>query len=408
MITGNDFKDFNEQDFINHPLFQDWILYPTEERDRFWQDFFAAHPGKKEAAEKARTLLTAIAFEESWPEDEKIDGSLSNALNIINGNGKKTPVYNIRARVRPIYKWVAAAVVLVLIASGLWMYSRQSSRVGNATAVTTAAQDVAPGGDKAILTLGNGTKVVLDTAGNGAVTRQGNVTVVKLNGQLAYNKQDGAATEVLYNTITTPRGGQYQIVLADGSRVWLNAESSLRFPTAFAGKQRKVELTGEGYFEVAHNEQQPFVVQRGDAEVQVLGTHFNVNGYTDEPSLKVTLLQGRVRVKKNDQLVYLNPGQQAVVQGGQQSIKVDYDVDTEEVTAWKNGLFVFNNTPLETIMKQLERWYDVEVMYQGTVPQDRFNGSISRDNNLSEVLKVLEYSNIKFSVQGKVITVLPQ
>ena len=406
MTTENNFRDFSEQDFINDPLFQDWILSPTEESDHFWQGFLVAHPEKKEATEKARTLLQAIAFKESWPVGERVEGSLAEALNTINEAGKKAPVYQMQARVKPLYKWVAAAI-LVLVAGSLWIYNREPSKVSDDTAITTKPQDIAPGGDKAILTLGNGTKVVLDTADNGAITRQGNVTVIKLNGQLAYNKEGGVATEVLYNTITTPRGGQYQIVLADGSKVWLNAESSLRFPTAFVGKQRKVELTGEGYFEVAHNEQQPFVVQRGDAEVQVLGTHFNVNGYTDEPSLKVTLLQGRVMVKKSDQLVYLNPGQQAVAQDGQQNIKVDYDVDTEEVTAWKNGLFVFNNTPLETIMKQLERWYDVEVVYQGTVPKDRFNGSISRDNNLSEVLKVLEYSNIKFSVQGKVITVLP-
>ena len=408
MTTGNDLNDINEQDFINDPLFQDWILYPTEERDRFWQDFFAAHPGKKEAAEKAGTLLKAIVYKESWPAEERVERSLTEALQSINQPGERGMIYKMPPRTKRSYKWIAAAAVLLLIAGSLWYVVGRDRVEAHSVAVAPGVQqDVAPGGDKAILTLGDGTRVVLDTAGNGALTKQGNVTVIKLNGQLAYNKQETASTEVLYNTITTPRAGQYQLVLADGTKVWLNAESSLRFPTAFVGKERKVALTGEGYFEVAHNEKQPFVVQRGDAEVQVLGTHFNVNGYTDEPSLKITLLEGRVLVKKSQELVYLNPGQQAVVQPGQQEIRVDYDVDTEEVTAWKNGLFVFNNTPLETIMKQLQRWYDVEVVYQGEIPKDRFNGSISRDNNLSEVLKVLEYSNVKFSVQGKTITVLP-
>jgi transmembrane sensor len=409
MTTGNDFKDFSEQDFMNEPSFQDWIIAHDEEKNNFWQGFLSKYPGKKEAVDKARTLLQAIAFKEAWPADEKVERSLTDTLKKIHTSEGKAPVYKIRAKVRPLYKtWWAAAAVLVFIVCGLlFLVTRQPLAMSSQPGLATKVDDIAPGGDKAILTLADGTKVVLDTADNGALTKQGNVTVIKLNGQLAYNKGSAGATEVLYNTISTPRGGQYQLVLADGSKVWLNAESSLRFPTAFVGKQRKVELTGEGYFEVAHNEQQPFIVQRGEAEVQVLGTHFNINGYADEPSLKITLLEGRVMVKKAEKLVYLNPGQQAVTKPSEENIKVDYDVDTEEVVAWKNGLFIFNNTSLETIMKQLERWYDVDVVYQGKVPEDHFNGNISRNNNLSEVLKVLEYSNIKFRVEGKTISVLP-
>jgi transmembrane sensor len=410
MTTGKDYKDFSEQGFISDPYFQNWLISPDEEKNNFWQGFLADYPEKKEAVEKARSLLQSIAFKESWPAEEQVERSLTNALKSINQADKTAPVPEKRAIVRPLYKtWWAAAAVLVFVVFGLWFLVGRDKVEQPSVAATPKVQDIAPGGDKAVLVLADGRKVVLDTAGNGAITKQGGVTVIKLNdGQLSYQPSTSTSTSTsTYNTITTPKGGQYQLVLADGTKVWLNAASSLRFPTAFTAKDRRVELTGEGYFEVAHNQEKPFIVQRGEAEVKVLGTHFNINGYADEPSLKVTLLEGRVMVRKNEKLVYLNPGQQAEVQPAQQSIKVDYEVDTEEVVAWKNGLFIFNNTPLEAIMKQLERWYDVDVIYQGKVPRDRFNGNISRNNNLSEVLKVLEYSDIRFKVEGKNIIVLP-
>jgi len=408
MTSRTRFKDYSEQDFINDKDFQDWVISSDEEKDRFWQEFLARHPEKKETVEKAKMLLRAIAFKETWPADEKVERSLTEALNTINQPCAKASAYRMHRKSGYMYQWMAAAAVLVFIVCGLWfLVGREGDGKPSVAVTPKVKQDIAPGGDKAILTLADGTQVVLDTANNGALTKQGNVTVIKLNGQLAYNKQGGIPTEVLYNTISTPRGGQYQLVLSDGSKVWLNAESSLRFPTAFAGKERRVELTGEGYFEVAHNAEKPFHVKVNDMEVQVLGTHFNINSYSDEEAVKTTLLEGSVKVSKGDKMVLLHPGQQAVVQPEGAEIKVGYDVDTEEVVAWKNGLFVFNNTPLATIMKQLERWYDVEVVYQGKVPQDRFNGSISRNNNLSEVLKVLEYSDIKFRVEGKTITVLP-
>lgn len=308
--------------------------------------------------------------------------------------------------------WWAAAAVLVLAAGAWWFMNRDETKKSS-QAVAAHPHDIAPGGDKALLTLADGTRVILDTANNGAISRQGNVTVIKLNGQLAYNKEGAASKEVLFNTITTPRGGQYQLILADGTKVWLNAASSLRYPTTFAGNERSVELTGEGYFEVVHDAKKPFHVKfytaSGDAgDVQVLGTHFNINSYDDEPNIKTTLLEGRVMVTRQDKQAYLSPGQQAIVRRGEETIRVDNDVNTEEAIAWKNGLFIFNNTPLDAIMRQIGRWYNVDVVYQDKIPQETFNGAITRNTNLSEVLKVLEYTNIRFTVDGNTITVLSQ
>jgi ferric-dicitrate binding protein FerR (iron transport regulator) len=318
---------------------------------------------------------------------------------------KETPVVPMRSRRRVWLTVAAAAIFIILAGSAIWLLNTKKEAPVVASRPSPAV-DIKPGSDKAILTLADGRQVILDNVANGAVADQAGTKVIKIGGLLSYKEVN--ATEVVYNTITVPRKGKYQLILADGSKVWLNAESSLRFPNVFSGNERKVELTGEGYFEVAHNEKQPFIVQRGQAEVKVLGTHFNINGYEDEPSLKVTLLEGRVMVKKKEKLVFLSPGQQALVQPAQDNIRVDYDVDTEEVIAWKNDLFIFNSAPLESIMRQIERWYNVNVVYQGSIPQDRFNGNISRNTNLSEVLKVLEYSNIRFKVEGNTITVLPQ
>jgi ferric-dicitrate binding protein FerR (iron transport regulator) len=405
MAMSMDFKDFSEEDFINEAAFQDWVIAPDEAGDAFWLNFLTTYPEKKQTVENAKAFLKALAFRESWPSAEQVEHSLNRALDQITNEkraGKKEP-----PRVRTLYRtmWAAAAVLLIAVC-GLWFFNRYNKSEGSIDTVLSKKNDIAPGSNKAILTLADGSRVVLDTATNGAITHQGSVTVIKLNGQLSYNKDGVALNEVLFNTITTPRGGQYQLILADGSKVWLNAASSLKFPTAFTGKERKVELTGEGYFEVAHDVSKPFIVSKGETEIKVLGTHFNINAYDDEPSMKVTLLEGRVMVKKNTGLVYLNPGQQAILQPAQENIRISNDVDLDEVVAWKNGLFLFNNTPLENLMRQIERWYDVKVVYEGTKPQDTFGGGVSRNTNLSGVLKVLEYSNIRCKVDGNTITVL--
>lgn len=294
-------------------------------------------------------------------------------------------------------RWVAAVAAVLILVAGIWYLRTQNTQPNTPTTVQT--KDVGPGSNKAILTLANGEKIILDSV-KGQLANQGDVTVINLDGILRYQ---GNEEIISYNTITTPRGGQYQIVLADGSRVWLNAASSLRFPTSFPGSERAVELTGEGYFEVAHNTAKPFRVSVGSMQVQVLGTHFNINSYTDEPSTKTTLLQGKVRVTGNNQTRILEPGKQAVLHGDQLQI---IDADTEAAIAWRKGFFEFNNLELSAIMRQINRWYDVEVVYQGSVTKELFGGRIGRNLKLSEILKLLETQGAKFKFQGKRIIVL--
>src|SRR5579875_3491119 len=301
MTNSKDFKDFSEQDFINHPYFQEWIISPDEEKNGFWRTFLETHPEKSETIEKAKNLLNAVAFKESWPGDGHVERSLNNALDIINAKERKA-IGETPTKVKPLYRtwWMSAAAALILVLCGWWFMANRKTINSPSVAIIPKSDDVAPGGNRAILTLADGKKVILDTANNGAVSKQGNVTVIKLNGQLAYQNSTSQPlnpSTVQYNTITTPKGGQYQLVLSDGSKVWLNAASSLRFPTAFVGKERRVELTGEGYFEVVHNAEKPFIVKvhtpSGDGgDVQDIGTQFNINSYSDEPSVKTTLLEG--------------------------------------------------------------------------------------------------------------------
>jgi ferric-dicitrate binding protein FerR (iron transport regulator) len=299
----------------------------------------------------------------------------------------------------------AAVVLLVLSFAAIRLFSPQRQELAKLPVKSQMINDVLPGGDKAILTLDDGRKIVLDTASNGELMVQGGTILIKEGARVSYDKE-AEADNVYYNTITTPRGGQYRLELADGTKVWLNAASSLRFPSSFLGNDRQVELTGEGYFEVAHDASKPFHVRVNDMDVQVLGTHFNINSYGDEQEIKTTLLEGSVLVTNNTGQASLHPGQQAVVKQGQDNVRVDNNVDVEDVMAWKNGLFAFNNTSLDEIMKQIGRWYNVDVVYESDVPQESFNGTISRNTNLSDVLKVLEYSNVRFRVEGNIITVL--
>lgn len=300
---------------------------------------------------------------------------------------------------------VAAAIIL-FIGAGTYYFVKNNGQKAIAKPNDTVAtmNDVPPGGNKAILTLADNTSIVLDNAQNGTLAKQGAVTVIKLNdGQISY--KGNGNDKLMYNTITTPRGGQYQLILADGSKVWLNAASSLKFPNAFPGSERKVELTGEGYFEVAHDASRPFHVITGKMDVQVLGTHFNVNAYNDENAIRATLLQGSIKVSEGQQSVTIKPGEQAIEQ--QSGLKVIGDVNLEETIAWKNGSFQFNNTDMAMVMRQIGRWYDVDVSYPKGIPADKYWGSILRDQNLSDVLKVLKESGAHFKIEGKKIIVTP-
>lgn len=317
--------------------------------------------------------------------------------------GIRRPVVRLR-----LLRWSAAAAVVLLLGSAAYFLStRQTTEVPVAAVPAPAERfknDVNPGQQGAILTLSNGQTIVLDSAANGALAQEGAAKVIKEGGQIVY-KGAGAASSVVYNTMTTPRGRQYHLMLADGTRVWLNAASSITYPVAFTGSERTVSITGEVYFEVAHRAAMPFTVQKGDVRVQVLGTHFNVNAYEEEPSLDVTLLEGAVRVVKGSHTNNIRPGQQARVQGD--GMKVVSDVDVDEVMAWKNGYFRFGGATIESLMGQLSRWYDVEIEYKKKV-DDRFYAEIPRDTKLSDALKALELTGeVRFGIEGKKIVVMP-
>ena len=319
----------------------------------------------------------------------------------------KTPVINIHKR--QAYKsWAVAAAVLLVISTGAYFFltrDKESQLVETKQLETDKINEIVPGSDKAILTLADGSKIVLDSAAKGAISKQGHVTIINLEGQLAYNLDGVDMKEVMYNTITTPRGGQYQLVLADGTRVWLNSASSLRFPTAFVGNDRIVEIIGEGYFEVAHDAKKPFYVSKNDVQVQVLGTQFNVNAYEDETDIKITLIEGSVKVAVKDQSVIIKPGEQAMITD---KIKTATNVDIEQVTAWKNGYFNFNNADIETVMRQAVRWYDVDVKYESRTGET-FSGSMPRAENISQLLQILEATGkVDFRINERQIVVKPK
>lgn len=309
------------------------------------------------------------------------------------------------------YIRTAAAVVLLTVLSvALYHYVNKPAAQHLITKNKTAVKhDVEPGSNKAILTLNDGSKLVLNAAKNGVIVKKGNISVKKeKDGKLVYVVGKGKATAdagITYNTISTPIGGQYQVVLPDGTKVWLDAESSLKFPTAFTGDKRNVELTGEGYFEVAKNAAKPFYVKVNNVQVKVLGTHFNINAYPTEAAIKTTLLEGSVQLTSGTSVNFLKPGQQGVVNSSG-IIKV-FDVDTEQAVAWKNGFFEFNRSDIQDIMNQLSRWYDTKVTYEGKIPDDEFVGKIERSSKLSHVLHILELSHVHFRIEDKNIIVTP-
>ena len=293
--------------------------------------------------------------------------------------------------------WVrvaAAACVLLVAATAVLLLVNKRQESGIAVVQKTASPKAAvPGRSNAVLTLADGSVIVLDSAANGNLAQQGAARIVKLNGQIAYNQTGaGADGEPVYNSIATAKGNQYELVLSDGTKVWLNAASSLRFPTAFTGKERRVEVSGEAYFEVAKNPAMPFRVAIRSAvgkagEVEVLGTHFNINAYDDEEDVKTTLLEGAVKIRNNKAAQRLAPGQQAGMT--EKGINISSGIDVSQVVAWKEGFFLFNNTDLPSLLRQVARWYDVDVVFEGKAPTDAFSGKIARSVSLQKLLKVL-------------------
>lgn len=342
------------------------------------------------------------------PEEQRIDNTKKEVWEALMSHRRK-------GRIRKRFNiFIRVAAVLAILALSTTLYFRSSVTLFQKENKTVKAQKILPGGNKAYLTLANGQKISLTDAANGTIQQQTGLTIRKTaDGTLVYEvtklSQQSNQEETLYNTIETPKGGQYQVNLPDGTKVWLNAASSLKYPTQFVGSKRVVELNGEGYFEVAKSENQKFIVKNDMQQVEVLGTHFNVNAYKDEASVKTTLLEGSVRVsfnagKNKEQSRLLKPGQQSEKTGENIDVK---NVDVENVIAWKKGDFIFNGEELSGIMRKISRWYDVEVIYKGDFDDLRFGGFISRSKNISSVLGIMESTGkIHFKIEGKTITVL--
>ena len=314
-----------------------------------------------------------------------------------------------KRRVIPLKRIAIAASVIGLLLISVFLLNDKIGKKETAKVETNHQRfkdDVSPGGDKATLILADGSTIVLDETQNGTIAQQGNSKIIKLDGKLSYDPTNKNSREIVYNTISTPKGGQYQLELPDGSQVWLNATSSIHFPTSFTGTERRIEITGEAYFEIAKNPNMPFIVTVSNSEVQVLGTHFNINAYNDEDNVKTTLLEGSVRFVNDGSINILKPGQQAQLTK-EGTTKVVSDVNVDNVVAWKNGMFDFENASIETVMRQLSRWYDVEIEYKGKT-DDLFIAEMRRNIKLSDALKALELTGkVKFDIQDKKIIVMP-
>ena len=342
---------------------------------------------------------------------EKLESSLAETFNAIKAKLDSEKI-NVVVPVVPLMKrnWfrLAAAAVFILAVIGVYLLVNQQPVELPVANNQHQTNDILPGGNKAVLTLSNRSDINLENVSNGTIIKDGDTKISKLNdGQLVYNILEEKPTQVLYNTVTTPRGGQYQLLLSDGSKVWLNSASSIRFPVSFNGNERRVEVSGEAYFEVAKNPSMPFKVDvDGKNEVEVLGTHFDINSYADEGSIKTTLLEGSVKVTslKTQESKLITPGQQAQLNtDGQIAIS---KTDLDNVMAWKNGYFNFDGADTRTVMQFVSRWYDVDVVYDGEIPRREFGGDIEKNLKLSQLLKILGKNDLQFKLEGKKLVVL--
>ena len=307
---------------------------------------------------------------------------------------------------RPFWLRSAAAVLIIsAIALGA-NFLLKTDKPGQSRIAKNTFKNISPGGNKAVLTLADGRRVVLDDAQNGQLATQAGVVITKAaDGQIVYRISGTAKAgqDILQNTISTPRGGQYQVILPDNTSVWLNSASSISYPATFTGDERLVTLTGEAYFEVAENKKMPFKVRSGLQTVEVLGTHFNVNAYADEPNTLTTLAQGSVKLVSAVSSTRIIPGEQGLVSASGSILTRRVDVDRE--LAWKNGLFSFEGQDIRAIMRQISRWYDIEVVYDKNLPEEKYYGEIARSSKLESVFKILELNNITFRMEGKTVFV---
>ncbi|MEZ2334245.1 FecR family protein [Mucilaginibacter sp. RCC_168] len=310
--------------------------------------------------------------------------------------------------------WIRVAVILVFFSavSFYFLFNRYNKVTDQNDLTKVKSSQILPGSAKATLTLANGKVILLDSVADGMLTKSGRTVVNKAHNEgLVYNAQADNSrtithTDTIYNTLSTPRGGEYKVKLPDGTNVWLNSSSSLSYPVEFAGNERHVKLTGEAYFEVAKNRNKPFYVHVNNTYVKVLGTHFNIAAYNDDAELTTTLLEGSVQISKNNKQCLLKPGQQAVIKNNTDLINVS-EASINQVMAWKNGYFVFNDDNINAIMKKLSRWYDVDVEYQGNFENQRFGGTFYRSKGITELLNNLEkIGKVHFKITGRRIIVM--
>lgn len=311
------------------------------------------------------------------------------------------PVHRVHFLRRGLLKYAAAILVFGSVAGWIWHASKSPGK-NNDTATVQTSTDIQPGSNKAMLILADGSSIVLDSAGNGNIASQGNTRIEKTAGGAIRYHSDGKATANMTNTMRTPRGGQFRLTLPDGTEVWLNAASSITYPVAFNGGDRKVTITGEAFLQVAKDPAKPFTVNVDNrSTIRVLGTAFNINAYSDEPEMTTTLIQGAVQVQSQQNKVILKPGQQSSISHTSQQLLVSNNADVERAIAWKNGRFDFNGLELPAIMRQLERWYDINVEFTGPASKETYRGRLTRDLTLTQVLDILNKMDVKCRLEGR-------
>lgn len=389
-----------------------------EENNRVRQLFDRYYAGEATAAEEAELMryirsgqgndAVEEAMRHNWlrgARDEPVfDAAQSERMlgSILNSSRRATAP----ALLRRMWVRYAVAAMLLLVA-GVWFMQKRQGAHPTITVAARKAQDVRPGGNKAVLTLADGAGIELDRVESGLVARQGNTEITKSrDGELIYQHNSAAKVAAAgLNKVSTPRGGQYKVQLPDGSKVWLNASSSIRFPSVFPAGEREVEITGEAYFEVTKDAKRPFTVRFHGSTVQVLGTSFNVMAYPEERISKTTLVEGSVSIRNRAGQATLRPGQQAAFTP-EGRIETAFK-PVEEAVAWKEGMFYFKNAGIKDVMRQLSRWYDVEVSYRGEVPLRQFTGRVSREVNLSEIVSMLRYAGVNCRLEAQTLVIEP-
>ncbi|WP_436491589.1 FecR family protein [Chitinophaga sp. ARDCPP14] len=380
-------KDPANKDMVARMLDQDWPLWENNQ-----QDF------SQEIARIEQGVTARIYADQSLPDVRPVP------------------------RIHSLKKWGRAAAVLILFGAGTYLYSTSKKTAGDfVKGKAMPTPDILPGSNKALLTLSDGTAITLDSAARGAIAQQGNSSVVKTaNGEIIYDVKGHSEGKVMMNTMSTPRGGQYRLTLPDGTTVWLNAASAITFPAAFTGNERKVKVKGEVYIEVAKNAKMPFIVDvDGQTTVEVLGTSFNINAYTNEGMIATTLVEGKVRVlagsiaaaaassdrQLTHQAVTLRPGQQALQPDNTTTITINSGADLEQVLAWKKGIFNFTGRPFQSIMKDIERWYDIEVKYEGTIPTRKLKGEMDRGVQLTDLIRFLQGFGLHVELKNRTLVI---